>query len=122
MVADLAHHGWLDSLDELQRKIFLTALAGFYKQSGVDIVREQVEQALANGSSSAPAYDIADEGMLVWPGRGYEVEAVYDLHSPNLKPIVRGAGTYVEPPALAGRHALFGREPVHWSKWATAWA
>ncbi|MBX3160808.1 MAG: hypothetical protein KF773_32885 [Deltaproteobacteria bacterium] len=122
MVANIPHAGWLDHMDDAQRRIFETALAGFYKQCGVDIVREQMEHALKGERPSSPPYDIADEGLLVWPGHGYETEAVYDLESKHLAPVVRGAHFDGEPPTIVGRHALFGREPVPWSKWATAWA
>jgi len=72
---------------------------------------------------------------VVWPARGFEVEIVYDLHRASLKPAVRGAGTIGadapitagEPEQgghvidLAGRHAMFGREPLYWSVWSTTW-
>jgi hypothetical protein len=122
MVANIPHPGWLDRMDDGQRKIFETALAGFYKQCGVDIVREQMEHALKGDGETSPPYDIADEGMLVWPGNGYESEAVYDLESKHLSPTLRGAHFDGDAPTIAGRHAIFGREPVPWSKWATAWA
>ena len=85
-------------------------------------MREQVEQALQSSPSTPPPpYDIADEGMVVWPGVGFETEVIYDLNSPALKRTVRGehyAGPLFD---LAGRHAIFGREPLYWSVWSTTW-
>ena len=121
IVASVAAPGWIDRLDDEQRTIFEIALAGFYKLSGVEIVREQVEQVLAGDGRAAPPYDISDEGMLVWPGGSYDTEIVYDLHASHLGSRVRGA-TYDGPIIdLQGRHALFGRVPLYWSVWSTTW-
>jgi hypothetical protein len=112
----------VESLVDDQRRIFEIALAGFYKLSAVDIVREQVEHALRSSPSRPPPpYDIADEGMVVWPGQGFETEAIYDLRSNKLTPTVRGARFDGELFDLGGRHALFGREPLYWSVWSTTW-
>ena len=69
-----------------------------------------------------PAYDIADEGLIVWPEPGFQVELVYDLHAKRLVPRVRGRGSYDGPLYdLERRHARFGRVPLYWSVWATTW-
>jgi hypothetical protein len=120
LVASVATPAWIDRLDDGQREIFEIALAGFYALAGVEIVREQVEHALRGDGDRTPAYDIADEGMLVWPGHGYDTEVVYDLRSGSLSPSVRGEA-YDGLPSLSGRRAIFGREPVHWSTWSSAW-
>ncbi|NVB82626.1 MAG: hypothetical protein HOV81_29870 [Kofleriaceae bacterium] len=126
IVASLVEPGWTERLDDIQRRIFETALAGFYKLSGVAIVREQLEEALRDDDGSSPPYDISDDGLVVWPDGDFDVELVYDLR--NLQagkhiPTVRGDaasyhGALID---LAGRHALFGREPLYWSVWSTTW-
>ena len=121
IVAAISEPGWTARLDEKQRRIFEIALAGFYKLSGVDVVREQLTAALAPDGGQAPPYDIADEGLVVWPGNGFDTEAVYDLHGKKLVPIVRGAAYDGALFDLGGRHALFGREPLYWSVWSTTW-
>jgi hypothetical protein len=120
LVASIPSPGWIDHLDDGQREIFEIALAGFYKLAGVEIVREQVEHALRGDTERTPAYDIADEGMLVWPGHNYDTEVVYDLRSSSLAPNIRGQA-YDGLPSLSGRRAIFGREPLHWSTWSSAW-
>ena len=120
MVASIPERGWIDHLSDDQRQILEIALAGFYKRSGVDLVREQLEHALA-GDAEPPPYDISDDGLVVWPGRGYQTEVLYDLRSPRLAPVLRGAPWAGELPLLAGRHALYCREPLLWTTWATAW-
>lgn len=119
-VASLPERGWIDQLDDSQRRILEIALAGFYKRSGVDLVREQLEYVLA-GEGPPPPYDISDDGLVVWPGRGYQTEAVYDLRAPFPTAKLRGAPWTGELPALAGRHALYFREPLSWQIWTNVW-
>ena len=121
IVGGLAEPGWITQLDGAQRRIFEIALAGFYKLSGVELLREQLEHALKPDDAPTPPYDIADEGLVVWPGDGFETEAIYDLTAAKLVPVTRGAPYTGQLFDLGGRHALFGREPLYWSVWATTW-
>jgi hypothetical protein len=120
IVAGIPERGWIDRLDDDQRRILEIALAGFYRRSGVDLVREQLEHALA-GDNEPPPYDISDEGLVVWPGHGYETEAIYDLRAAVPVPRMRGAPWSGELPTLGGHHALFFRESLAWSAWTGAW-
>ena len=119
-VASVPERGWIDGLADDQRRILEVALAGFYKRAGVDLVREQVEHVLA-GDDEPPPYDISDEGLIVWPGHGYETEAVYDLRAPYPSATLRGAPWDGELPPLTGRRALYDREVVSWAVWTTVW-
>jgi galactose mutarotase-like enzyme len=74
-----------------------------------------------DGASTTPTFDFTDEGLVVWPGTGFETEVIYDLRSRKLRRTVRGAQLEGETPPLAGRHAVFARQPVYWSVWSTAW-
>jgi hypothetical protein len=120
MVASIPQRGWIDRLDDGQRRILELALAGFYKRAGVDLVREQLEQVLA-GDDQPPPYDISDEGLVVWPGHGYHTEAVYDLLAPYPSPKLRGAPWDGELPTLTGRHALYSNEVLSWAAWTSVW-
>jgi hypothetical protein len=122
LVAGIPAPGWIEQLAADQRPIFEIALAGFYKLAAVDLVREQLEQALqSHPGDGAPPYDIADQGLVVWPARGFEVEVVYDLRAPSLRSAVSGDEARADVVDLAGRHAMFGHEPVYWSVWSTTW-
>jgi hypothetical protein len=121
LVANLPRTGWVAGLDAHQRGIFEIALAGFYKLSGVELVREQLEHVLRGSAKITPAYDIADEGIVVWPGNGYDTELVYDLRTKHVVPTVRGTPFEDAVPELVRGHALFFREPLYWSVWSTAW-
>jgi hypothetical protein len=121
LVASIPRAGWIDRLDEDQRRVLEIALTGFYKRSGVDLVREQIEHVLTEGRGDVPAYDVADEGLLVWPGPGFDTEIVYDLEAAEPVAVVRGGAPAAAPPAFAGAGALFGREPVTWAAWEATW-
>jgi hypothetical protein len=120
IVASIPVRGWLDQLDDGQRPIFEIALAGFYRRSGVDLVREQLEHVLGDGGPP-PRYDISDDGLLVWPGEGYQTEVVYDLRAQSPTPRMRGAPWSGELPSLGGRHALHHREALSWTVWTNVW-
>ena len=119
-VASLPERGWIDRLGDGQRQILEIALAGFYKRSGIDLVREQLEHALA-GDAEPPPYDISDDGLVVWPGHGYQTEAVYNLRARQPVAAMRGAPWSGDPPILAGQRAVFRREPLRWSAWTAVW-
>ncbi len=122
LLASVPVRGWIAQLPADQRAIFEIALAGFYKLAGVDVVREQLEDVLRGTSGRVPAYDVSREGLVAWPGPGYAAEIVYDLHARQLAPAMRGEMiTGLEAPMLEGRSALFGREPLRWTAWTTAW-
>ena len=122
LVASLRSLGWIEQLAPDQREIFEIALAGFYKLSAIDLVREQLEHALVEGpGATAPPYDVSDEGIVVWPGHAFDTEIVYALRSSRLAPTVRGASYDGPVIDLARRHALYGREPLYWAKWSTTW-
>src|SRR5439155_16874096 len=84
LLAHIARPGWLPRLDAEQAAVVALALAGFYKEAGVDLIREQIEASFAPAS---PAYDVTDEGLVVWPDGDYATVAVYDLQQrPELRP------------------------------------
>jgi hypothetical protein len=121
LVASLAEPGWAARLDGDQRTILETALAGFYKLSAVDLVREQLEHALAGGATTAPPYDVADHGLVVWSRQGFEIEAIYDLRSTKLAPRGRSGPYEGSLPVLRGKHVILRKEPLYWAVWTSRW-
>jgi hypothetical protein len=120
LLAGIARPGWFEALDDEQLRVLEVALAGFYKFAAIDLSREQLEHLLAVEGKAPPRYGVAEEGLLLWPGDGFETEVSYKLHSSRLRRRVRGRYDGMLP-SLRGKHAMFGREPVYWSMWATAW-
>jgi hypothetical protein len=117
LVASVPTTGFIDVLPEDQFATFELALAGLYKRAGVDIVREQVEAVLGG----AVPYDIASEGLVVWPGDGYETEIVYALEGASTTTgVVRGK-PLASPPAVLDLAKLeFARQSLSWTTWVEA--
>jgi hypothetical protein len=57
--------GWLAELPESARDTFRAALVGLYEMSSVHLVREQIRACF---EPRVPPYDIAEQGIVVWPG------------------------------------------------------
>jgi len=120
LVANVAFLGFLELLPADQLALFETALAGLYKRAGVDLVREQIEACIAPES----AYDIADEGLIVWPGSGYRTEVVYPL-APTARgtieaKTIRGEPPETAPKALDANALLFSKQRIEWASWILA--
>ena len=117
LVASVATAGFLEQLPADQHATFEIALAGLYKRAGVDIVREQVESLLGAGT----AYDISADGLVVWPGKGYETEVVYALHGAGTtRGVVRGKALAEPPASLDLGSLLFARQTILWTAWVEA--
>jgi hypothetical protein len=109
---------WIDALDAEGRAVLEAALGGLYARADVQLVREQIEAELG---ADVP-YDIADEGLVVWPGPGYGTEVVYDLGArATMRPAVRGEPPARPPAELAAARVRFARELVSWEAWVAVW-
>jgi hypothetical protein len=104
LVASVPHRGWFDAVAADQRRVLEVALIGFYKRSGIELVREQITSALTAHGHTNVMYEITDERLVVWPSAGYEIVARYDLATSSLGP-----------------HAIFGRDPVATEAWFSTW-
>ncbi|MEP7123464.1 MAG: hypothetical protein ABJE95_21230 [Byssovorax sp.] len=102
-------------------RLFENALGGLYQLAGVDLVREQLEAVL--GASAH--YDIADEGLVIWPGEGYRTEVVYLLGEPTagriLTPKVRGDALAAPPATIDEEKIRYRLQPIPWTAWVRAW-
>jgi hypothetical protein len=121
LVASVPRLGWIERLDQAQRRIVEIALAGFYKLSAVDLVREQLD-ALLGEDGDIPLYEIVDEGLVLWLGAALETKVTYDLRRSQPKRRLRGPRPDRRLPELRGCHSVFGREPILWSIWSLSWS
>ncbi len=110
LVAEIDERGWLDHLAFAQRQALASALAGFYKLAGVDLVREQVESQLEPNS---PGYEITDEALVVWPGQNAPRRVV---------PLRTWPTADTNAAAVADRARwLFCATPISWRQWVVTW-
>jgi hypothetical protein len=121
LLGRVARRGWLERLDFEQRIALSNVLAGVYKSAGVDLVREQVEAELG---PRPPAYDIARAGLVVWPGRDYDRELVYDLAAPEataLRAVGPDGQSASDLPPLDPKRVLYRKQPITWAAWVETW-
>jgi hypothetical protein len=119
LVAGIHKPGWACGLARDQAQVLATALAGFYKLAGAQIVREQVESCL---TSLGVAYDIAGDGLTVWALPDFDQEAVYRRGPEGLlEPHARGSPAPEKLPTFEPRQLLFAEAPVYWESWVEAW-
>lgn len=118
LLGSLAEPGFVAGLEPRARVAFDAALVGLYKLAGVDMVREEIAAVLPPG---AP-YDIADEGLVVWPD-GYQTEVIYDLSDgrPSLEASVRGDPPAQRPAVLEADRLLLSRRELGYASWVERW-
>ena len=119
LVACVHRAGFLPSLSDGDRRAFENALAGLYELAGVELVREQIEAALGG----SPPYDIAEEGLVVWPEGGFATELIYPLEGRGaMVAKVRGRPAASLPRALDRKAISFHEQPIAWADWVDAWS
>ena len=112
LVAGIHKRGWADNLSYAARHALASALAGFYKLAGVDLVREQIESRLEPG---APPYEVTDESLIVWPARNAPARAYRLRDWPAA--YVNGDGTM----AADRDRWVFAATPITWRRWVLTW-
>jgi hypothetical protein len=119
LVAYVEQRGWLTFVPPAQQAALTTAMAGFYKFAGVDLVREQVEAGLAN---TGCAFDLDAEGLVVrslpQPHESI-VCPMYDTVRLALWPPVKPQHNML--PVPPPEHLIFARWPVTWQRWLEVW-
>ena len=114
LVATIAKHGWLDSVNPAMFNSFETAVGGFYRKACVDLVREQMERSLIGGHP----YDVCSTGLLIWPDRQFDKEVSLDLHRRHqIRPVpAHRAGGYGLLP-VSRESFVFSASRTLWINW-----
>ena len=125
LVAGMPYPGFVSILDVTHntgRRLFENALAGLYQLAEVDLVREQLEAELGEASH----YDIAEEGIAVWPDDDYRIELFYPLKDAEggapVAPVTRGLEPEVPPRVLDTRRMFYRDQNITWLAWVAAWS
>jgi hypothetical protein len=118
LLAGIANRGWLPHLSACQRRTLETALSGLYKFADVHLVHEQLA---ARVGRDVLAYDMGEEGLTVWAGPGYTIEAVYDLQCGEVLRPRAVEGDAGELPVIQRRAILFGDAAITWDAWVDVW-
>lgn len=120
LVAGITQPGWTsDRLDERQRRVLQAALAGLYKKGAIDLVREQIEGRFVDPKL---AYDIAENGLVLWPHRHFDREITYPLDErPQSHPRPRSAARAAGLSPLPLADLVFHEHDLSWSAWQDFW-
>lgn len=112
--------GMLQRLSKEQTTLFENALAGFYQQAEVDLVREQIQAELGVSTH----YELAEDGLITWPDSSYRTEFVYrvDVRKPKtLAPKIKGVRPSMPAKTLDTRRILFRHQTISRLSWTSAW-
>lgn len=119
LVASVADSGWLSRVRPEMQHSFETALQGFYKKAGVELVREQI---VRNITGSHP-YDICSRGLLVWPDRQFGREISIDLSRRHqLRPLPASMASSYGIQPVSRESGVYADSEFRWVDWQRVWA
>lgn len=119
LVAGIRNAGWLTTLDENETRNATMALAGLYKLSGADFVREQVENGFDTPISR---YDFEGRRLVIWPDESFENEIRYDLEArPDLRLVSRNEASRNRPSTVPAQKVVFAEQSITWDDWVQYW-
>jgi len=119
IVANVSQPGWLLATSTEQWNSFINALEGFYRKSGIDLVREQLE---TNFVLLHP-YDIDSSGLVIWPTKQFDIEIVADLMSEGTirpQPAFQASEAGLVP--MQREKVLFSATQTEWKEWERIWS
>jgi hypothetical protein len=119
LVARVSRPGWLALLPAAQQGVWANAVAGLYKLSGVELVHEQLRSCFPQERLS---YDLASEGLILWPDEGLGTEVLYELpNGPVLRPRPPTAGGKTVLPEVPQDQLLLKERAIPWQAWSDTW-
>ncbi len=118
VAASVPESGWLRFASIDQLKSFQNALEGFYRKSGIDLVREQLETNFVNFQP----YDINSEGFAIWPNGDFDKELTVDLTAKGMvRPSPSGAAGAAGILPTDRDAVLFYESMTEWTHWQYLW-
>jgi len=120
IIAGIWRQGWVQNANPKQRSVLAGLLVGFYRISGVDLVREQILTCLG---PQTPPYDVTEAGLVLLPSSTRDGEVVYHLdETPQIIPKTTSLSESRHVQPLEADSLVFGRSKTLWSEWVHAWA
>ena len=113
LVAGLHRRGWTDSLSPHRRHTLASALAGFYKMAGVDLVRQQIEARL---DVAAGGYTVTEAALIVWPERQGPRRVI-----PLRQWHIDAERAHAAETLAVRQQWVFMARPITWRRWVVNW-
>jgi hypothetical protein len=118
VVASVSETGWLRFASADQIRSFQHAVEGFYRKSGIDLVREQIEANLIHHHP----YDINAEGFAIWPNGMFNLELQVDLIQKGpVRPVPAGEAAAAGIGTKERDAVVFSESKTLWSDWEVLW-
>ena len=118
VVATIADPGWLRFASGQQTRSLEHALIGFYRKSGVDLVREQLRQHLVGHH----AYDIDLRGLTIWPDPDFRREITADLSRRTvIRPLPAAEAAAFGLVPTEKQLVVFSTSTTSWEGWLELW-
>lgn len=119
LVAKVVSPGWIGELAPDQQAVMATALAGFYKSSGVDLVDELVRHSLP---LPGIIYRLRRSEIDVWAGESREKPVHYRLRSWGvIRPHPTALAKSLGFPSVTPKQLLFRERDLPWDDWVNYW-
>jgi hypothetical protein len=119
LLAGIQRVGWLATLDPADLQTASQALAGLYKMSGVDLVREQIQSQIG----AETHFDLCEAGLVLWPEGDPRRRVVYELRAADpLVPHPTEPGSIAFGPVLQQHKLIFGKNEIPWARWLETWS
>lgn len=118
IVATVATPGFLQSISAARLHSFDTALLGFYRKAGVELVREQLRRNLI----AHHPYDVCHDGLIIWPEGQYDREITVDLYRPHqLRPLPARLAMTFGIGIASAESVMFSKSNTNWYEWTQLW-
>ena len=118
IVVTVAELGILRNVSREQLHSFDTALLGFYRKAGVEIVREQLERNLVGKHP----YDVVSAGLVIWPEARFDHEVTVDLNRPHqIWPLPTPLAVTFGISPTSAESVLFSKSNTNWYEWGRLW-
>ena len=118
IVASVARKGLLNNGSPEQLHSFETALMGFYRKTGIELVREQLVRNL----TGRYPYDVRSVGLIIWSDSQSQHEITIDLQRPyQLRPVPVSVAMEYGIPSVSAEQAIFARSSTGWQDWSRLW-
>lgn len=118
VAASIPQTGWLRFASADQIRSFQSAVEGFYRKCGIDLVREQLEISFIGKHP----YDINPEGLAIWPNGVFTNELQVDLNRKGvIRPIPASEAAAAGIQAMERDVVVFAESTMLWQEWEALW-
>jgi len=118
VAASIPETGWLRFASADQIRSFQSAVEGFYRKCGIDLVREQLESTFV---SNHP-YDINAEGLAIWPKGVFSNEIQVDLNRKGvIRPVPASEAAAAGITSMDREIVVFADSEMLWQEWEALW-